>query len=407
MKRVLHSLFLIMVLFTIVLLTSCKDYSKCIFLESSSIYLLPSEDGNSYEAYGVKDKTLDSYEIPNEYDGKPINKISYKAFQGCKNITSIVIPSNVTSIGTHAFAFCSRLTSVSLPEGIKELKSDAFCFCYNLISVTIPSSLEKCGDAFNNCHKLVEIYNLSSCYISLKDAVIHKSLDEESILIEDENGYIFANIRDKYYLLRYDAKDTNVVLPKSFNHKNETITNYGIYQYAFYESQIKSVEVPDNITSIGSNAFGNCTNLESAYIKANLKRMHSSIFRLCSNLKDVELPNGLTTIDGGLFEYCTSLTKINIPSTVTTIEYSAFKETGLKDIVIPDGVTSIEQFAFEKSKLESIRIPSSVKEIGYGVFLDSRLQDIYYSGTKDMWEQIDIDSSNNEYLKKVRIHFGS
>lgn len=79
--------------------------------------------------------------------------MSSNAFIGCNGITSVIIPSGVTSIGEYAFYGCSGLTSITIPDSVTSIGREAFAFCSRLTSVTItaivPPTLNY-ADAFNN-----------------------------------------------------------------------------------------------------------------------------------------------------------------------------------------------------------------------------------------------------------------
>lgn len=70
-----------------------------------------------------------------------LTTLPYKAFSGCKGLTSITIPDSMTTIGESAFEDCSGLTSITIPEGITTIGRDAFNDCNGLTSITIPSSV--------------------------------------------------------------------------------------------------------------------------------------------------------------------------------------------------------------------------------------------------------------------------
>ena len=94
---------------------------------------------------------------------------------------------------------------------------------------------------------------------------------------------------------------------------------------------------------------------------------------------------------------------------MTSIGEFAFKKcTGLTSVTIPDSVTSIGEWAFENcTGLTSITIPDSVTSIGeYAFYNCTNLKDVYYSGTKEQWNKISIDSGNN-CLKNTTIHYGA
>ena len=108
--------------------------------------------------------------------------------------------------------------------------------------------------------------------------------------------------------------------------------------------------------------------LENVKLPANLKSF-GDIFNY-SKLKSIEIPNGVTEIGSGAFSGCSSLTNIDIPNGVTEIGYGAFRGcSSLTSIDIPNGVTVIEESAFYGcSSLTNIDIPNSVTEIGFGSF---------------------------------------
>ena len=88
-------------------------------------------------------------------------------------------------------------------------------------------------------------------------------------------------------------------------------------------------------------------------------------------------------------------------------DYGFIWESSLEYIEIPDTITRIGSFVFQGcSSLKSIVIPSSVTKIGGSVFVDcSSLENVYYTGTEEQWNNIDIDSFSNGKLKYVTIYY--
>ena len=87
------------------------------------------------------------------------DKLGYAAFSGCSGLTSLTIPSSVTSIGESAFSGCSGLTSFTIPSSVTSIGESAFYGCSGLTSFTIPSSVTSIGwGAFCGCSGLTSIY---------------------------------------------------------------------------------------------------------------------------------------------------------------------------------------------------------------------------------------------------------
>ena len=145
----------------------------------------------------------------------------------------------------------------------------------------------------------------------------------------------------------FDAE--NSVLTISGTGDMEDYFNYGMAPWRIFNISYSftQLNIADGVTSIGNNAFSDCTSLTS-----------------------ITIPNGVTNIGDGAFAACINLTTITIPNTVKNIGNNTFIYChGLTSITIPEGVTSIGNRVFNYcSSLISIAIPSSVTSIGYGVF---------------------------------------
>lgn len=133
--------------------------------------------------------------------------------------------------------------------------------------------------------------------------------------------------------------------------------------------EIKSINIPDSVTTIGDYAFEGYENLTSITISNSVTSIGNCAFLGCTKLTSINIPESVTSIGGGAFAG-TGLTSINIPNSVTSIESWAFKDcTGLTSINIPNSVTSIGDCAFSGCEsLTTINIPNSVTSIGRSVF---------------------------------------
>jgi len=176
-----------------------------------------------------------------------------------------------------------------------------------------------------------------------------------------------------------------------------------IGDYAFAETGITSVVLPNSVTSIEEGAFTNCKRLASINIPNNVTSIEEWAFRDCTSLTSINIPNSVTDIVEGAFLGCTSLTAINvsgdnsryssvdgvlfnksktiliqfpggktgayaIPNSVTNIWKWAFRYTGLDGVTIPNSVTSIGSEAFAGSNITGINLPNSIITIRNGTF---------------------------------------
>ncbi|MCM1264527.1 MAG: leucine-rich repeat domain-containing protein [Butyrivibrio sp.] len=164
---------------------------------------------------------------------------------------------------------------------------------------------------------------------------------------------------------------------------------------------IKKVIIEEGVTSIGNEAFQNCTKLGSVDIPASVTSIGQYAFFHCGDLASINIPASVTSIGQYAFFRCGDLASINIPEGVTSIEEGAFTYcSNLANINIPEGVTSIGQFAFEYcSNLASITIPTSVTSIKAGAFDNcDKLTNVDYAGNESAWKSIKIDNNNESLL---------
>ncbi len=307
--------------------------------------------------------------VPGGENSYKVYLIGNNAFQNCSSLTSITIPEGVASIGNYAFDGCSSLASITIPEGVRSIGYYSFRKCSNLTSVTLPSTLTSIGNyAFRNCSSLEAFYGAGNSYYTNDDnralivdggetllayAVANQAI---SYLIPEGVTSIGANAFSNCSSL------TTITIPEGV-----TSIGTGAFQSC---SGLTPIRLPSTLTSIGNNAFRDCSGLTSITIPEGVTSINFGAFGGCSGLTSITLPSTLTSIGGSAFDGCSSLASITIPEGVTSIGSSAFSFcSSLTSITIPEGVTSIENYTFQScSNLTSITLPSTLTSIGSFAF---------------------------------------
>lgn len=348
---------------------ACTELNNIFVNEGNTAYtslngVLFNKNRTALIAYPAGRKST-AYNIPSS-----VTSIGDGAFEGCKSLTSVVIPESVTSIDSGAFSMCSGLTSVTIPKGVTSISDYTFSDCTNLTSVTIPKGVTSIGEgAFSWCSSLTSI-TIPEAVTSIGDGAFNSC-----------------------------GSLTGITIPKG-------VTSIGGGTFYGCKS-LTSVVIPEGVTSIGHNAFWDCSSLTRIVIPDSVTSTGIRVFQDCKNLTSVVLSKKLERIEFATFWGCSGLTSVVIPESVTSIDHDAFNGcSGLTSIVIPAGVTSIEWSTFYGcSGLTSITIPVSVTSISSGAFnMCNQLKDVYYSGSRSQWGNIDINTYDNGSLLSATIH---
>ena len=266
-----------------------------------------------------------------------ITSIGNYQFYGFYNVTKITIPNSVTSIGKSAFYGCSSLESITLPfvggtlngtsnthfgyifggsnfisvptslkeviiTGGESIASDAFDYCSKLTSITIPNSVTSIGSyAFSNCISLTNVYYEGTiedwCKISFGSASSNPMYYALYFYIKNSNN--------KY------AEVTKIVIP-------DTITSIGNYQfYGFYN--VTKITIPNSVTSIGSEAFYKCSSLQyngygNCYYLGNEENPYLVLVKAKdTSITSATISENTKIIMSSAFSGCSSLESITLP----------------------------------------------------------------------------------------------
>ncbi len=188
---------------------------------------------------------------------------------------------------------------------------------------------------------------------------------------------------------------TSATLPVTVTYNDTTYSVTSIGKNAFSNcTSLTSVTIPKSVTSIGMYAFDDCSGLTSIVVergntvydsRENCNALiHTATNTLIRGCQTTTIPNSVTSIGEGAFWGCTGLISITIPNSVTSIGISAFSNcTGLTSITIPNGITDIPRYVFYGcTGLTSVTIPKNIKGIAEFAFYGcSGLASICFLGT--------------------------
>ena len=153
-----------------------------------------------------------------------------------------------------------------------------------------------------------------------------------------------------------------------------------------YTENITSIVIADEITSIGSYAFSDCSNASSLQLPDNLASIGSYAFYNCSSLTSLDIPAGISAIAEYTFNGCSGLQQVTLPETVSSIGANAFFGcSGLQELVLPSSVQQLGEYAFAKcTALASINLPTGITTIPAHLFdSNSQLSQVVLPGTVD------------------------
>lgn len=279
---------------------------------------------------------------------------------GCTSLTSINIPNGVTFIGEKSFCKCSGATSLSLPNSLTQIRDEAFSHCSGLTSVTIPSGVTRIfRGIFSYCGNLNTVTVLATTPPTLTDLGVKQStiiyVPCESVdAYKSASGWIqyASRIRTKTKLVAtyyYPSVGRTEVASICCN-DSSTLTNSEISNLPNPLTAMTSAEIGSCVTSIGREAFYDCSGLTSVTIPNGVTSIGSESFQGCTSLTSIDIPSGVTAIGIEAFRKCTSLTSITVNAvTPPTLGSSALYGTpiagGTGTIYVPAASVSSYQSA--------------------------------------------------------------
>lgn len=333
MKKILGLFFSLLVLLmtipTVAAKTETKEYEKLRYqiTDSGEAVIIDCDKSVSGEIT-----------LPETIDGFPVTVIGPQAFERCRDLVDITLPSTIKSIGFLAFLECNNLKNLTIPD--------------------VPVSIES------------------------------NALSDTAYYGNDKNwkdgGLYVGN-----HLIKASKSAKG-----SFKIKDPTITIAG---GAFKDSEgVKKITIPDSVQVIGNDAFNktefykNKSNWKSYALYAG-----KHLIEVSDSAKgDIKIKENTLTIADSAFDFCKKINSVEIPDSVKKISTRAFRYcTSLKSISIPDSITEVSEFAFEGC--------SALKEVNYGGIITDFEEVKIYRGNSD-FAYAKLNPKKLEYKKDDR-----
>ncbi|HIV00372.1 MAG TPA: leucine-rich repeat protein [Candidatus Stercoripulliclostridium merdipullorum] len=376
------------------------------------------EKDSGYSVTGIASATDTDIVIPSQYNGLPVIDIDLWAFHNCSSLTSVEIPSSVTTIGAYAFDGCRGLKSVTFGENsqLTSIGRYAFRGCNGLTRVFIGDIEAWCSIDFygTESNPLYYAHNLYLNGELVTELVIPDGVTcIGSSAFEGCSGLISVTFGENSQLASIGSsafEGCSGLISVSFG-ENSQLTSIG--SSAFYNCRgLTSIEIPSGVTSIGDNAFDGCDGL-TIYCEATSKpsgwdtdwnKSNCTVVWDCNNNEVGTDGYAYVTIDTIRYAWKDGVATVARQPRSLSGDIEIPISIAYKGVVYP--VTSIGEEAFYGcGSLTSIEIPASVTSVGDYAFWDCGGLTIYCeatsepSGWSSLWEgqcPVVWDCNNNE-----------
>jgi len=251
-----------------------------------------------------------SYVMPNS-----VTNIGMEAFDGSGSLVSVTIGTNVSIIGGAAFEYCPVLASMTLPDSVTQIQGDAFVDCYDLTNLVIGAGVTNIqSQAFLDCTSLQ-----------------HISVATNNPAFSSVGGVLFNSSQTALYLYPAGSSGISYVIPNSVTRVQDD---------AFGECyNLTSITIGTNVLSFGDGTFSHCYYLTSVTIPNSVTNLGFSTFFECYSLTNVTIGTGVTTLGFQDFAYCDSLAGIYFPSNAPSFSSDVFDNDSATVVYYLPGTT--------------------------------------------------------------------
>ena len=367
-------------------------------------------DGETCTITGMGTCTDTELDIPNEIAGKKVTGIGENAFEGNQMITKVVLPDTIENIGRYAFKSCTNLTKINIPVFVRNIGRSAFEDCerletleYNAANCYIDAIkyLAPWGTIIDdNVESVIPLFegcsNLSTVVIGdevtfIPECLFYECRGIKSITIPESVSHIGFGAFwgcDNLTALNYNAKNATI----SYNKQGAIVGAREILYVFGGDTALNTVELGSNVESIPENLFADCAAIKSLTIPDSVTTIASTALSRCYGLETLIVGRGITQIDGatvwgggyitGTFYGAPNVQSVTLKG-VEVVEAGAFCDNMMLSSISFENIKYIGANAFDGCKsLERVSISDTILSIGEDAFKDCKLIEysIYENG---------------------------
>ena len=337
-----------------------KDYTLTISGTGAMWDYPTSEDDSWWMDWALPWKSYEA--ISRIVVAEGITHIGAYAFYCTDNATALSLPSSLISIGRAALCGFGG-AEIVVPDKVTCIDNFAFNGCDNLKTITLPAGLQSIGSCFIECDTLETInfkgtmeqwlacgggqstFPTTTSVVCQGGGTLYRSgtCGDNLTWDLDNNGNLIILGTGDMYDLAYDDESGSYTLPwveyRSMIRRVEIgsgVTRIGAW--AFEDTNITSLTIPDSVTAIGDYGVSN-RYLAELTLNEGLRSIGKGAFSGNKRLTTLTIPDGVTTIGEEAFAHCwtqlpksdsfTGLTTVTIPGSVTSIGKDAFADNQL------------------------------------------------------------------------------
>jgi hypothetical protein len=302
--------------------------------------------------YGFNGSAPSTYEVP-----EGITQIAAKAFEGQTNLSSVTLPSSLTTIGANAFASTS-LKSITVPSSVTSIGDLAFSSCSQLTSADLGSAVLG-NNVLSGASSIKELSYSGNVSVSnlVNSSSILPQITKVTLKGEKAADGALSGLSG---LTSLSLKNVKYLGAEAFSGLTSLSSISDVDSVEFLaDSSIKSTPFY-NALSNGPVYFGKCFvgfkgPVTAISLKADTTGVSAEAFKEYSY--DIQLPSSLKYIGENAFNNCKTLINVSLPNAIEVKNNAFAGTTRMKSFALADNTLIGKTILSGDSLLESLSLP--------------------------------------------------